>query len=121
MHEASLCDALFDQVDRALVAHRGARVRVIRVALGELAGVDPELFRLAFDALRVDRHPGAELDLTLVPATWRCPTCRAERAPDAPLACPTCQTPLALEAGGDLTLERLELEVRSPHTEVHDV
>jgi len=125
MHEASLCDALFDQVDAALAPHRdaGAVVRVVRVAIGELAGVDPELFRLAFEALGADRHARAALELRHVAAVWRCPTCAddgdraAARAPDAPLRCPACTGPLALAAGDELVLERVELELpeEAPH------
>lgn len=119
MHEASLCDALFDQVDRSVLAHPGAIVREIRVAIGELAGVDPELFQIAFDTLRLDRHPEACLILTLVPARWRCAACTAERVPDTPLTCPTCGSPLDLCSGGDLTLERLELELSQPREADH--
>jgi len=116
MHEASLCDALFDLVDRQvahnLADHAGGVVRLIRVSVGELAGVDPELFQIAFDTLRIDRQPRAELELVLVPASWRCALCDHTRAPDAPLTCPHCEAPLRLYEGGELTLERLELEVR---------
>lgn len=112
MHEASLCDALFDQVDAAIDAHPNApalTVREIHVALGELAGVDPELFQIAFDTLRLDRHPVASLTLTHVPALWRCPTCDASHTPNTPLTCPHCNTPMTLTRGNDLTLLRIEL------------
>lgn len=111
MHEASLCDALFDQVDAAIASHPGALVREVHVALGELSGVDPELFQIAFDTLRPDRHPSATLRLTPIPARWRCPTCEHPHTAGAPLTCPTCETPLVLTAGQDLTLLRLELSL----------
>ena len=64
MHEASLVDALFDQVDAAMAAHRSGRVRVLRVSIGELAGVEPELFRIAFEVLREERgYERAALEL----------------------------------------------------------
>ncbi len=111
MHEASLCDALFDQVDVSIVAHPGAIVREVHVAIGALAGVDPELFQIAFHTLRADRHPRATLVVTHVPAAWRCPTCGHVHQPNTPLTCASCDTPLALAAGGDLTFLRLELEL----------
>lgn len=112
MHEASLCDALFDQVDVSIQhADPGAVVREIHVAVGELAGVDPELFQIAFDTLREDRHPHATLITTVIPARWHCPTCTLDTAADGPLTCPVCQTPLMLATGGELTLQRIELEL----------
>jgi len=122
MHEASLCDALFDQVDTSIVAHPDARVREIHVAIGALAGVDPELFQIAFDTLRDDRHPRAVLIATHVPATWRCPncpTCNDFHLPNTPLTCPSCESPLTLTAGGDLTLLRIELELPNPQEISH--
>jgi hydrogenase nickel incorporation protein HypA/HybF len=120
MHEASLCDALFDQVDGSLAAYPGATVRAVHVAIGELAGVDPELFAIAFDTLRLDRHPDAILALNHVPARWLCPDCGDERGAPTPLTCPSCESPLVLSAGGDLTLLRLELELPQAR-EVPDV
>ena len=123
MHEASLCDALFDQVDAAIARHPQAAsltAREIHVAIGELAGVDPELFQIAFDTLRLDRHPRATLTLTHVPARWRCPSCETPHLPNTPLTCPVCDAPLTLESGGELTLQRIELTL-SPDPEVPHV
>jgi Zn finger protein HypA/HybF involved in hydrogenase expression len=111
MHEASLCDALFDQVDASIAPHRGATVRRVHVAIGALAGVDPELFAIAFGALREARHPHAELALTHVEARWQCLNCEDIHRPGAPLTCPHCKLPLDLTAGGDMTLMRIELEL----------
>jgi len=119
MHEASLCDALFDQVDASIAVHPGAIVREVHVAIGALAGVDPELFQIAFHTLRGDRHPAAILTVTHVPATWRCPTCDHVHQPNTPLTCPGCESPLTLTAGGDLTLLRIELELQDPQESSH--
>lgn len=113
MHEVSLADALFDQIDAALVPHPGAVVRLVRLQVGALAGLEPELFAHAFDGLREPRgHAKAELQLTFVPALWTCPTCTQDLPPDVPLACPACGTPARLTQGGDLILERIEMELR---------
>lgn len=121
MHEASLCDALLDQVDAALAPHPGALVLGVHVALGELSGVDPELFQLAFDTLGPARHPRAALTLTPVPARWRCPACGVDRATDAPLQCAGCGGPLRLVAGAELTLTRIELGLPPTDPEVNRV
>ena len=54
MHEYSLVQAMFDQID-AVVAARGARsVRRVRVRIGAQAGVEPSLFHTAYDVFRVN-------------------------------------------------------------------
>ena len=112
MHEASLVSALCDQIDRAVAPHAGALVRAVHVRLGELAGVEPELFRLAFETLREGRAcDGATLSIVHEPAEWRCRACDGAIARGAALQCPACGGAARLARGGDLFLDRLELEV----------
>jgi hydrogenase nickel incorporation protein HypA/HybF len=116
MHEASLVGALLAQLrrerDRAAAAHPGAVVREVHVRIGALAGVEPDLFRSAFDLLKADGGaPEATLHLTVEAEAWRCPLCGGGASPGARLRCPTCDVGLVLAAGGELFLDRLELEV----------
>jgi Zn finger protein HypA/HybF involved in hydrogenase expression len=119
MHEASLCDALLDQVDAAVRPYPDAIVRAIHVAVGALSGVDAELFATAFETLQTTRHPHAHLSLTHVAARWQCPTCGTPHTPDTPLTCPGGHGPLDLAAGGDLTLLRIELDTHPETKEDH--
>lgn len=112
MHEMSLVDALFDQIDAALQPYPQAQVREVRVRIGALAGVEPALFRTAFEDLRHQRRqPGADLQLQWEEAEWRCPLCRTEVASGERLACPACQAPAQIERGDGIYLDHLELEV----------
>jgi len=64
MHEVSLVHALFDQVDRALVAQPAAALLQVTVRIGSMAGVECELFRTAFDGTKADRgYPVAALQV----------------------------------------------------------
>jgi hydrogenase nickel incorporation protein HypA/HybF len=54
MHEYSLVQAMFDEIDEVVRAQRAIRVRGVRVRLGPLAGVEPVLFRTAYDVFRVN-------------------------------------------------------------------
>lgn len=115
MHEVSLVHALFDQSDRALGAHPAAAVRLVRVRIGELAGVERELFETAFDGCRAERgYAAATLDVVPEAAAWRCRACGVTLAPGGPLRCAGCGDAgdVALVAGDALFLDRLELEVR---------
>lgn len=112
MHEVSLIQALFAEVERALAPHTGAVVDAIHVRVGELAGVDPELFRMAYDAFR-SAGPLARAELFVIsePATWSCPVCLVELPRGTPLTCGRCGEAARLTAGGDIFLDRIEAEV----------
>ncbi len=112
MHELSLCEALFEQVDAAIAAQSRAVVRLVRVRVGELAGLEPELFRTAFEVTRAERgHALAELELVYEAAVWTCVDCRAEVGRGGALRCAVCGGPARLSKGADLILERVEMEV----------
>jgi hydrogenase nickel incorporation protein HypA/HybF len=81
MHEYSLVQAMFDQIDEVVRAKRARAVRRVQVRIGPLAGVDPELFRTAYDVYRARTF-----------------------CADAPLE-------IVAAAGEELLLDQLELEV----------
>jgi hydrogenase nickel incorporation protein HypA/HybF len=54
MHEYSLVQSMFDTIE-AIARDRGATaVRRVRVRIGDRAGVEPELFRTAYEIFRID-------------------------------------------------------------------
>ena len=53
MHEYSIVQAMFEQIERLRQQHSAGNVRRIRVTIGEFAGVDPTLFESAYDVYRV--------------------------------------------------------------------
>jgi Zn finger protein HypA/HybF involved in hydrogenase expression len=112
MHEVSLVHALFDETDRAIAPHPSAAVRQLKVRVGELAGVEGELFRTAFDGCRAERgYAAAQLELVFEPACWSCRTCGAKVAVGEVLHCADCGGDVALSAGASLFLDRVELEL----------
>jgi hydrogenase nickel incorporation protein HypA/HybF len=113
MHEYSLVHALFDQLSAQAAARGATSVRKVTVGMGELAGVDPELFQTAFQTFRgATPFPEVELSLRWVPARWVCPRCAQAFKRGAVLRCQECGgLPARLAAGDELTLERIEMEV----------
>ena len=93
-----------------LSGQRGAiAVHGLRVSLGELSGVEPELLTTAFDTFK----PGtvcanATLELLSVKASWRCRSCATEVASGQVLRCPKCDAPARLAQGDEILLERIE-------------
>jgi len=112
MHEVSLVHSLFDQADLAIVPHPRMAVRQLKVRIGELAGVDGELFRTAFDGCRAERgYDAATLEITSEPATWTCRRCASTVERGEVLRCGSCDGEITLSAGAALFLDRVELEV----------
>jgi hydrogenase nickel incorporation protein HypA/HybF len=115
MHEYALVQNLLDQVNAHADARGATAVTSVTVHLGELAGVDPELFAAAFDTFRAaGRCRGARLVISRVEARWVCPRCGRCLERGAVLRCPVCQVPARLAAGDELLLQRIELEVPEP-------
>ena len=112
MHEYSLVSSLMDEIDRQAGAHRATSVQKVHVRLGEMAGVDADLFRTAFEMIQPHTICAeAELVLHSEPAGWACPLCGRRHPLGATLRCEACDVPLRPDGGRDLVLERLEMEV----------
>ena len=112
MHEVSLVQALFDQADRAIGDHARRDVRHVTVRIGELAGVENDLFATAFEACRGERGYGdATLAIVREEAAWVCGSCGASAIAPGSLRCGRCDGAARLVRGGDIFLDRLELEV----------
>ena len=112
VHEWSLVQALLARVEQEAARHRATAVSRIRVRIGDLAGVERELFALAFESFR-ERTIAASATLEIVPVatSWACPRCGATPLAGAALRCVTCQLPARLVSGDEVLLDRVELEV----------
>ncbi|BDG04109.1 hydrogenase maturation nickel metallochaperone HypA/HybF [Anaeromyxobacter oryzae] len=113
MHEYSLVEALVTRVEQEARRRGALRIHALSVRVGELAGVDPELFRTAYETFREGTLcAGVPLTLKQVAASWSCPKCRIPMARGAILRCPACDSPARLDEGSDaLTLDGIEMEV----------
>ena len=113
MHEYSLVESMLEQVDAIRVEQQAQSVTRIEVSVGEFAGVEPDLFRDAFEVL-TDSTPaqGAELVMTTVPLEARCRRCDATfHVEQFQFECPQCHNgDIAILQGEDLILENVTLE-----------
>jgi len=116
VHELSVATALLERCENLDAEPGATRVARVRVAVGELSSVDPELLRLAWEALVADGpHRGARLEVDWCPARQTCAACGEvrERQPGTWLRlCPNCGAPLRV-AGGD-ELDLLQVEFAGP-------
>lgn len=119
MHELAVAQALVEQVDELIRKHGAASASLIRVRIGPLAGVVPELLGSAFPLAAAGRRmERAVLDLVAAPIRVRCPTCGAEtEAAMNRLVCGTCgDWRTQVISGDELLLESVELETVFPGT-----
>ena len=112
MHEYSVVQALIGQVAQLAAPRHATGVVRVKVSLGELSGVDPELLTSAWETFRERTIcAGAPLDLKKVDARWACPLCDGVIPRGHPLRCAMCHQPARLVQGDELTLESIDLEV----------
>lgn len=112
MHEYSIVRTLLDRVEAEARQHRAQVVHRIHVRLGELAGVELDLLRSAFEMFREGTAcDGADLEIQPVVALWVCPSCDRPFAAGDVLRCPRCAVPAALSCGDEIFLDRIEMEV----------
>ena len=113
MHEYALVEALVRRVEEEARKRQALAVHGLSVRVGELAGVDPELFQTAYETFRAGTICArAPLTVRKVAASWSCPRCHRPLARGEVLTCPDCDAPARLDDGGDaLTLDGIDLEV----------
>ena len=113
MHERSLVHALLCQVETLMRQQQADRVLNVHVSVGEFSGVEPDLFRSAFEDVVIDSPlRGAQLNLRQVPLQARCDRCaRKFLVARFCFECPACQSKqVTILRGEDLMLESVTLE-----------
>ena len=111
MHEYSIVQALIDRASEE-ARKRGAAIKGLSVRIGTLAGVEPELLKIAYDTFRERTLcADASLDIRSVEALWQCPACGHSFPSGAQLTCPRCKLPARLTQGDEIFLDRIEMEV----------
>jgi hydrogenase nickel incorporation protein HypA/HybF len=112
VHELAVAQALVEQVDAVIDQHNAVQASMIRVRIGPLAGVVPELLASAFPlAAAGSRMEHAELEFIHAPIQVHCQTCGAEtKAAMNRLVCGACgDWHTQVISGDELLLESVEL------------
>jgi hydrogenase nickel insertion protein HypA len=114
VHELSIALKLWElcQADRA--AHGEASIQSVRIAVGELASVDPKMLEYAWTDVAAGAGVAAPaLTIAWCPVRQSCARCGevAERQAGSWLRlCPTCAEPLRVEGGDELDLLGIDFE-----------
>jgi hydrogenase nickel incorporation protein HypA/HybF len=117
MHEMGIANSILEGVAAELRRRPGSRAVKVGVRIGEMAGIDPEALRFAFEALTLDSTlQGLELDVEYRVRRHRCLECGgAFEVRDFELQCPGCGS-LNSEciSGDELEFAYLEVEEDEP-------
>ena len=112
MHEYSIVGALVEQVESEARQRNATYVRRIRVRIGDLSGVDPELLASAYQVFRERTLcEDAELSIERVEARWVCERCGRVTARGGILRCGICGSASRLAQGDEIVLQQIEIEV----------
>lgn len=112
MHELSVCQALIAQVEQVARQQQAERVSCIRLAIGALSGVEPQLLAQAYPlAAAGSVAQDAELQIESVPVRVHCDQCDKDSDVTANhLVCEHCGNWRTTLIGGDeLLLTQVEL------------
>jgi hydrogenase nickel incorporation protein HypA/HybF len=106
MHELSLVTEIYRTCRSRMDGN--SRIESVRLAIGELSAVEPDLLQFAWEAV-TEGGPdaGATLDVEWRPARQLCDACgqAAERSAGSWLrSCPRCGKPLRIEGGQELDI-----------------
>jgi len=117
MHELGIAQSVLEAVSAEAARHPGSRPVKVAMRIGELAAVDPEALRFAFEALTLDTElEGLELEIETCPRRHRCLDCSTEfLVKDFDFACTRCASTRSQCISGDqLELAFLELAEHEP-------
>lgn len=118
MHELSIVADLFTIIEEQALKAGATKVTRVKVLIGELSGVVPELFRSAFNSYKKGTIADkARLEIKITRIKFKCQNCgkviTAKNIMDESFSytCPSCNSKeMELIAGRDLYLEKLEIE-----------
>ena len=111
VHEMGIALEIHRVCRDALREHGAGRIESVRVAVGELTAVEPDLLRFAWEAVVAGGpHAGSTLEVEWCPAMQRCGSCGEvrDRAAGSWLRiCPDCGRPLEVRGGDELDVLEL--------------
>ena len=120
MHETGVCRSIVDTVERYAIANHAKRVLEVKLVLGEIHDVVPEILADAFEWMcKGGVAEGAHMIIERVPFTVRCQTC-GEVYPidyrnEATWGCPACgKRDYRLNTGREFSIASITVEEYAP-------
>jgi hydrogenase nickel incorporation protein HypA/HybF len=114
MHELSVVASLFEILEEKAEEQKGKKITLVKLQIGALSGIVPELLRAAFDIYKKDTiAEKAGLEIKLVPLKVRCHDCQKVMVKDDfVFICDHCNsTKIKTLEGTEMILEKMDIEI----------
>lgn len=106
LHELSIAQEIYRTSRAAVAAHGNGRLERVKVAVGELTAIEPDLLTFAWEALTGGGpDAGSVLEVEWHPVRQLCAACKAEKPRTEGTwlrVCPDCGEPLHVSGGEEL-------------------
>ena len=119
MHEIGVANSILDAVRTEAALHPGAELRKVGVRIGELAAVDADALRFAFEVLTQGTDlDSLELEIEICPRRQRCSACGFEfNVAGYEFQCAQCgEERTECISGDQLELSHMEMEEHESST-----
>jgi hydrogenase nickel incorporation protein HypA/HybF len=123
VHELSICQALIEQVEAVARKEGALQVVLVRIGIGPLSGVEPQLLQQAFQLARAGSIAAtASLLIDHLPVRVSCLECGQETEAEVTnLACAHCgDWHTRLVSGDEMLLTQVELVRDTPAGKLAD-
>ena len=114
MHELSVVASLFEILEEKVREQKGKGIVLVKLQIGTLSGIVPELLRAAFDIYKKDTIAAdAELEIKTVPLKVQCNDCQKVMVKDDfVFICDHCgSTNIQTLEGTEMILEKMDIEI----------
>ncbi len=113
MHEMSIVEGLIAIVKEEMDKSGAARLRSVRVKIGEMAGILPDALKTAFQIITAENGmDSAVLNIDISPLTGYCRKCNKEfKVIDYRFSCPECgESEIEIVSGREMSIVEIEVD-----------
>lgn len=113
MHEMAIAQSVFDIAFGEASKHGAAKIRKIKLSIGEFSGAVKDSLDFAFEVLKKDTPAAdAEIEIEVVKLQAVCSECGEVecRLGDLKFSCLKCGRELTITAGREMTVDYIDLD-----------
>ena len=113
MHETAIAQDIITIVEETLKNHPESTLKTVRVSIGEMVAIVPDLLQHAYESLIDDtRLAGSRLDIDIIEISAVCMSCKkAIGLKEFEFLCPFCQSSeIEIKTGNEFYVKELCVE-----------
>ena len=113
MHEMAIAQSVFEIAFGEAEKHAAAKIRKIKLSIGEFSGVVKDALDFAFDVLKAGTPAAdAEIEIEVIKLRANCGKCGETecRLNDLKFTCTNCGSQLRITAGKEMRVDYIDLD-----------